>query len=647
MKKAMNNGRMVDILKSNENGIYHCPVCNEKLKRKFGNIRQYFAHRHGEGDECELKLSKMLEEENNSRRNENIDIPDEFKECVEIGLISLEDMREMGYNICIYDNSDKQEVEDVVEEKVENNNIRAYMEQLKEHFYDNTFDNVEVELSDYMSEEGFYLTKEQKDIIFSNENRIKVSAAAGSAKTSTLYYYCKERPHKKILYLVYNKAMKDEALHTFGKLSNVTIKTTHGLAYGEVGKFYRNKLTFNYGVVDIIRDLNLDWKRDKQLAVNVDKCMKMFMASDVDTFDELGYEIEDEIDYFTKEVKKKNFTKRQLLNNCEKLWELKKNYKNNVKVEHDFYLKLFQLRKVDMSNLYDIVAIDEIQDSTMLTFDLLINSNIKGQVIIGDKFQSLYKWRGSINIIPLFKGKEYKLTTSFRVSQNIANISNILIKDFTGEDIGMKGFNSKQKIVEKIDKTKQHACLCRTNSYIFQELCDRLEMNKNCKFFFEGGFQSYNFQNIKDAYYFSMGHDVKNTLLQKFKNYYDMKHYGDDIGDLEIISLTTMVDKYGSNIPHIIDGIRNNSVTDRNKADVVFTTIHRSKGLTLKMPMVISNDHFDVLTNLCLKESNDENYDPEKVFEEMCILYVAITRCAGEIELSSNLNQYLLSKINN
>ena len=60
-----------------------------------------------------------------------------------------------------------------------------------------------------MSEEGYYLTQEQKDIIFAKEDRIKIAALSGSSKSTTLYYYAKTRPFKKILYVVYNKSMRE------------------------------------------------------------------------------------------------------------------------------------------------------------------------------------------------------------------------------------------------------------------------------------------------------------------------------------------------------------------------------------------------------------------------------------------------------
>ena len=47
-----------------------------------------------------------------------------------------------------------------------------------------------------------------------------------------------------------------------------------------------------------------------------------------------------------------------------------------------------------------------------------------------------------------------------------------------------------------------------------------------------------------------------------------------------------MIDKYGSDIPRIVDSIKSNSVTDKLIADVIFSTIHRSKGMTYNMPCI-------------------------------------------------------------
>lgn len=587
MKKALNqNNKMVNIIESVSTDTYTCPICHEELIRKFGAQKQYFAHpkdTESNVSDCEAKMKLVVKD----------DITAPFQE--------------------------------------------SETDILLNEFYNKQFDDIHIEMSDYKSEEGYYLTQEQKDIINSQEDKIKISALAGSAKSSTLYYYAKERPFNKILYLVYNKAMKDEAEKSFGKLRHVDIKTIHGLAFGYVGRFYKDKLTFNYGVVDIIKDLNLNWNKDMELAVKINEMLKQYMLSDVQDIDDLELFIDNDM----REI---------IISLSKKLWNLMKSYKSNIKITHDFYLKLFQLSKTNLSNKYDIILLDEAQDSSKMMFDIIMNSNVNGIVVVGDRFQQLYSWRNAVNIMPMFDAKEYKLTTSFRVSQNIAHISNLIVGDMSDNNIQMKGFNAKQKIVNRIDKSKPYVCLCRTNAYIFAEVAEALSIDKHKKLFFEGGYQSYNFNNLVDCYYFSIGKSTKNKILSKFKDYYEMEDYADKTVDLELLALIKMVKKYGSKIIDIVDGIKHNSVNKKEMADILFSTIHRSKGQNYLLPVYISDDHFDIekeYRNKFVEQDVENKRVNNNLFEEMAIVYVAITRAAREIELSDNLKKYLLLRYKN
>ena len=586
MKKAMNqNFKMVDIIESVSTDTYHCPVCKKELIRNFGAVKQFYSHQKDvDATDCEIKMKLIIKEDKS-----------------------------------IFQQSES--------------NV------LSTEFYNKQFDDVEVEMSDYMSEEGYWLTQEQKDIIFSTEDRVKVSALAGSSKTTTLYYYAKTRPHKKILYIVYNRSMKEEALLTFGKLRNVSVMTLHGLAYSFCGKYYRDKLTLNYGTVDIIKDLKLDWNKDMELAVKVNEMMKNYMLSDAEKFEDL-------------EIFKEDDMRNSILSCSHRLWELKKSYKNSVKIEHDFYLKCFQESHTDLSSKYDIIMNDEMQDSSLMMFDIIKSANTTGLIVVGDYLQSIYSFRNSVNIMPMFDAKEYKLTTSFRVSQNIAHVCNLLVSDFIGDNIKMKGFNSKQTIVDRIDKSKPYVCLCRTNAYIFAEIADALSEDKDKRLFFESGYQSYNFNNLKDCLFYSQGHPTKNKIFSKFKDYTTMKIFAERTDDIELLSLIRMVDKYGNRIVDIVDGIKNNAVTDKKKADIIFSTCHRAKGMTYSLPVYISGDYLDI-ENLYKKKyltPQEELSDKDKeilekdLSEELHIIYVSITRPSKSIEVSDSIKRYLLMR---
>jgi len=587
MKKALNqHNKLVDIIESTKDDTYTCPVCKEILTRNFGAINQFYSHPMGKGDGCELKFNYMMKNNNGVYGESDLDI-------------------------------------------------------LNREYYNKEFNNVKIELSDYMSEEGYYLTQEQKNIIFAKEDKIKIAALAGSSKSTTLYYYSKERPFKKILYIVYNKSMKDSADQLYSKLPHVTVKTQHGLAYGYVGKFYKNKLTLNYNAVDIIKDLKLDWNRDMELAVKINAMMKEYMLSDVTEFEELN---------LFKDMNGNSTNEREeIIRYSKKLWALMKDYNNNIKITHDFYLKLFHLSKKDLSYKFDIITGDEMQDGSMLILDIIKSSNVPGVVLVGDKFQMIYGWRKAINVMDYFEAKEYKLTTSFRVSQNIANIANLLIKDIYKVDINMKGFNNKQTIVHEIDKSKPYVCLCRTNAYILAEVIEVIKSNKNAKLYFEGGYSGYNFNTLKDGYWFSRGHKVKNPLFNKFEDWNSMIEYAERIEDIELLAINRLVEKYGSLIPQIVDGIKYNTVKEKSKANVLFSTCHKSKGMTFTIPVYISDDIFDiplVFRKEYIDMGSDKDFKIQDYYEETNIVYVAITRPYFQICFSDKIKDYLIMRYN-
>jgi hypothetical protein len=67
--------------------------------------------------------------------------------------------------------------------------------------------------------------------------------------------------------------------------------------------------------------------------------------------------------------------------------------------------------------------------------------------------------------------------------------------------------------------------------------------------------------------------------------------------------------------------------------------------MTYSMPVYISDDHFNIeqeYINKFIEQDINEKMVNNNLYEEMCILYVSLTRCAGEVELSEIVKRYLL-----
>lgn len=99
-------------------------------------------------------------------------------------------------------------------------------------------------------------TPEQIAIFQSQAEILKIKAGAGTGKTTTLRGLAAANSNSRMLYLAFNRAIKEEAQAQFPR--NVRAMTAHGLAYGRVGKYYGNipqKLVFDLKPFHVLPEL--------------------------------------------------------------------------------------------------------------------------------------------------------------------------------------------------------------------------------------------------------------------------------------------------------------------------------------------------------------------------------------------------------
>ena len=83
------------------------------------------------------------------------------------------------------------------------------------------------------------ITPEQQAVCDSDASVMKVKAGAGTGKTTTLQGLAARHPRDRVLYLAFNKAIKEEAQARFP--SNVRAMTAHGLAFSKIGRYYADQ----------------------------------------------------------------------------------------------------------------------------------------------------------------------------------------------------------------------------------------------------------------------------------------------------------------------------------------------------------------------------------------------------------------------
>ncbi|MBM7555283.1 UvrD-helicase domain-containing protein [Halanaerobacter jeridensis] len=476
------------------------------------------------------------------------------------------------------------------------------------------------------------LTSEQKSVVESNADKIIVNAGAGSGKTTTLYNFAQARPQQRILYLAFNKSMQQEAEEKFNGLDKTEVRTVHSLAYGQVGYKYKNKLSYKYKTYQLAQDLGYDFSNPNQvdLLAEVNRLFKNYLRSS-------AFSIEDYLDDLRQELKN---PKDKILELLKKVFELKKNPNNDIDITHNFYLKLYQLTKPQLDYKYDLLLLDEAQDINEVIIDIFKRQDMK-KVAVGDSNQQIYAWNGAVDALQKISGEKYYLTHSFRIGEELAQICNLLLHDFKGDRaIKIKAKNENQRVGE-VNRNSSYTKLCRTRAKVFDNAVAKIK--KGRRIYFEGGVYSYNFSTFIEAWKFRQGEPYSDPLLVPFSSYEEMKQYAENVNDLELKYLIKVVDKYKGQIPDYVKRINRFALDNKAQADIILSTLHRAKGLEYQQ-LVLEDDFLDVA--LIKKLLDKGKITAEEVSEEINIIYVALTRAAGVLELNESLSNYIMKQEN-
>lgn len=455
------------------------------------------------------------------------------------------------------------------------------------------------------------LTDEQKELVeldCNKNNIVIVEAYAGAGKTSTLLEFCKKRPNKNILYLVYNASMKKEAESKFKDLKNVKIFTMHGLAYINSPKNLLKKLN------DVTQQVILEIAQENN--INLDFASSHIILENIKDFLISNYlDLKD----FLNSLNKLEVSKTL------KIYNLLIDENNDYPITHDIYLKLFQIKTPVLNN--DIILVDEAQDLNDCVVDILLKQNAV-KIFIGDSFQSIYGFRGANNVLKRITDKKNEvktiyLTNSFRCSPGVALLANRYLQ-ILGAKKDFKGLNNRN--LESVSK----AYLSRTNLNLLKNAYN----NSHKKLFFVGGLNSYNLQDLEDlCLLFSKNEAVKERIKNPFlKNFNNAKEFLKNISETENVewkSKTTSFLFFVNNKISIFDIKKklkeaSNGVKMKD-ADMIFSTAHKSKGLEFD-EVTLSDDFLDLSK---LKKENISIYS-----EELRLLYVAITRAKNKININ-------------
>lgn len=455
-------------------------------------------------------------------------------------------------------------------------------------------------------------TEEQKKIFNVCCNQLKnneiasITAPAGSGKTSTLVELAKQMPNEKILYLAYNKSIAEESRRRFPK--NVTVVTIHGLAYKELN-IQQEMLRNDYTALEVQEMFDCSYEEaDATL-----KFLNMFFNSKFKNFNQ------------------NTIKENKSLYRASVLWN--KILNKEIKTTHSAYLKEFQCKQNKAMDNYDVVLLDEAQDSNPVSLSIFEELNGK-KILVGDPHQAIYGFRGTVNAMESINAN-YKLylTYCFRCCEDVVQKANNVLQKYKKDAI---------TIISKAqykDEINSRAIITRTNSKIVELLAKNLKASENALINYalikepESIFApainvlsfilNVNGETKENGEQYSISREY--SFLNNFKTKDELIGYIEETDNIELKTAFNLAVKYKKMIFLLLQKAKE-SYKQRKKEDVVYLmTAHTSKGLEYDF-VRLENDFPNIDKMI---ETKSKTYN--EIIEEINLYYVAITRAKYQL----------------
>lgn len=502
---------------------------------------------------------------------------------------------------------------------------------------------------------SFKLTNEQQQIInhdIQPGQVVKIMAFAGTGKTSTLIKYAEKRPGLRFLYATFNKSIANHAFNIFPK--NVTCKTFHSLAFQETGKLYSQRQKINpsgltaYTVNFVLPESQAGFVRAKLVV----KTLGNFFAS---------ADCEIEVEHVPIWYKN-NRGERELVppnlqqftvSEANQIWKRMKSLEETrelaYKMTHDGYLKLWQLRKPNLSSSYDVIFVDEAQDCTPSIMEVVLSQTC-GKIFVGDPHQQIYTFRGAVNALCEVPHTHiFYLTQSFRFGAEIAYIGATILdvcKNVRNKTL-VGGY---QKGTVREPSQSKVAILSRSNACVFDQAVHVTDGESPSKIHIIGGPENFGLSKIFDIWILLQPElerkrqklYIKDRFIAKWLKKGGsaaLKEYAVSSEDRELEGKIAIVEKYNQRIPELVKRIEVCNTPNVDSADYILGTVHKAKGMEFDT-VEITDDFVKVpLPRHNLRRLNlPIDWTVE---DEWNLLYVAATRAKKHLIITKSIENIL------
>ncbi|KFQ95070.1 F-box only protein 18, partial [Nipponia nippon] len=500
------------------------------------------------------------------------------------------------------------------------------------------------------------LTHEQQRILnhkIEHGQIVKIMAFAGTGKTSTLVKYAEKFADLNFLYVTFNKAVADRGKSIFPR--NVTCKTFHSLAFGNVGKYYKEKGKVNFSKMSVYSLCPLIQNCEGQSLFirgkTILQTLENFFASSDEEICEEHTPIwfkntHGNINRVSQAEKQINVKEaKDIWHNMKKLDE---DVEKKYRIPCDGYLKLWQLSKPQISG-YDAIFVDEAQDCTRAIMDIVLSQTC-GIILVGDPHQQIYTFRGAVNTLYSVRHTHiYYLTQSFRFGPEIAYVGATIL-DVCKRMRNKTLVGGEQKGDVRGSMEGKITVLSRSNFNVFEDAVKLTGRARPIKIHVIGGLARFGLSKIYDIWKLSRPADerqksnlvINDSFIKKWDRtdgFLHLKEYAERISDKDLEVKIAIVEKYKERIPELMQKIESNHVSRQAMADYLIGTVHQAKGLEFDT-VLIADDFVKVP---CLSGGYERsNFGigtyPE---DEWNLLYVAVTRAKKYLLMSKSLEHLL------
>lgn len=509
---------------------------------------------------------------------------------------------------------------------------------------------------------GFSPTAEQK-AIYQQFHRgdhppMKVVACAGSGKTATAKYLAFST-HRKGCYLTFGKRNADEARPKFP--TSMLVKNTHALAHKEmrVRETWGHKLNtgknkwplwrvvqefsvqdafgisashiaysaivglrrYLYSAEDTIT-LQQTYDRSKGDRYFEGMALASFrLFNPIATEKQKNHFIEKELDRHTKELK--NQYQRIVYQLANTLLNAQIDPQHPYPIEHDTYLKLWQLREPKIPDI-DYLILDEAQDTNPCVFDIVKNQSCQ-IILLGDPAQGIFGFRNAVDVMDEFDAETYDLSQSFRFGQKEADVANAILKIAYDDRTPIKGNPLLSTTIGPI-RSGAYTLIARTNAGLFSEA---IELAKTRKKIHVVGSLKEPIERARSTYFLSKDR-LENVRHPDIKAYDDWDSLVEESKyDLELARYVKLVNEQGADVLALCDQLETKGEVSEKQADVVLVTAHKAKGLEYTQ-VKLANDY----SRLKIEADINHQLTINGPREEVNVLYVAATRAERRMELN-------------